>query len=345
MSVLLFTPLDAMPSARADEDRWIWQRFRHHSRTFSLAARLLPQAVRLPVATLYLFCRRVDTLADERPLKASPAHALAELRTLEEKLEATLSGCPPGGLLWERLHELDRTVGLRPQPLFELIDGARWDLSGRGIADEADLLAYSNLVGGSVGAMVLPFLVEEKDGRAELETAARTLGIAMQITNVVRDVGEDVRELGRIYLPRAWMAEYGCSAEALHVDVAPIGATGGPAAARRARTNGHRNGSENGPAPPPLPEGYPALLEHAMNAAEERYLHSFAGIEALPLRVRLSIRAAARMYREILNEVRALRYDNLRRRAFAPLPRKLGLLAFDGYARRKARLLARHASA
>ena len=344
MSVLLFTPFDAMPSARADEDRRIWQRFRHHSRTFSLAARLLPRTVRLPVATLYLFCRRVDTLADERPLEIGSARALAELRTLEEQLEATLSGRPPAGLLWRRLHELDGSFGLAPQPLFELIDGARWDFSGRGIADEADLVAYSNLVGGSVGAMLLPFLVKEKSRCAELEASARTLGIAMQITNIVRDVGEDARELERVYLPRTWMAEHACPEDALFVDVAPMGATGGAAAGRLARSP-RSNGSRNGHTPAALPEGYPALLERTMNAAEERYLHGFEGIDALPLRARLGIRAAARMYREILNEVRALGYNNLYRRAFAPLPRKLGFLAFDGYARRKARLLARHAAA
>lgn len=322
--------------ARADdEDRHIWQRFRFHSRTFSLAAWLLPPAMQLPVATLYLFCRRVDTLADERPLQTSAADALSAIHDVRRRLEATLAGHPPSGsALWKRLYEVHRAVELNPQPLHELIDGAVWDLEGRPIETAQDLIDYSNLVGGSIGAMMLPFLTEGAPARARLEPAARTLGIAMQITNIVRDVGEDARELGRVYLPSAWLRRHGLTREALLPGDAPVGATGGAAAA--ARTNGR--------APHPVPNGYPDLLEEAMNAAEARYLRSFSGIAALPLRARLSIRAAARMYRDIMNEVRAAGYDNLHRRAYVSLPRKLRLVVYDDYARRKARLLARHAA-
>lgn len=338
MSSALDAPCGTLPT-RAEEDRWIWQRFRHHSRTFSLAARLLPRAVRLPVATLYLFCRRVDTLADERPLQTSAADALAELHGVRRRLEATLAGHPPPGrLLWRRLHEVHRAVGLHPQPLHELIDGAVWDLEGRGIETTQDLIDYANLVGGSIGAMMLPFLAEGDADCARLEPAARTLGIAMQITNIIRDVGEDARELGRVYLPSAWLRAHGLSSQILFTGDAPVGATGGAAAAART------NGSAPPPASePPVPDGYPDLLEQAMNAAEARYLESFSGIDALPFRARAGIRAAARMYRDIMNEVRAGGYDNLRRRAYVPLPRKLRLVVHDDYARRKARLLACHA--
>jgi phytoene synthase len=75
-----------------------------------------------------------------------------------------------------------------------------------------------------------------------------------------------------------------------------------------------------------------------MQAAEERYEESFDGIDALPWKMRFGIRAAARMYREIMNEVRANHYDNLNRRAYVSFRRKCFLSVVDTYNRRKKRL-------
>lgn len=297
-------------SSRADEDRWIWQSFYHHSRTFSLAARLLPRAVQMPIATLYLFCRRVDTIADQRVITVGADRALDEVHSLKDRLDATLAGCPPDDdVLWRRLAEVHATYSLDRGPLYELINGAIWDLEGRPVETFDDLVKYSNLVGGSVGAMMLPFLIADPAQRAALEPPARSLGIAMQITNILRDVGDDLRRLGRVYLPHNWLDRHTLTANDL---IAPS-----------------------------LPDGYPSLLERTMETAETRYASSFSGIDALPFRVRIGIRSAARMYREIMNEVRALDYDNINHRAYVSLGRKLRLIVHDNYARRKARLLAR----
>lgn len=298
-----------MPTAtldtRDDEDQWIWESFRYHSRTFSLAARFLPRSVQMPIATLYLFCRRVDSIADQRVLEVGPERALQEVESVRERLHNTLAGRPPSDeVLWRRLGEVHEQYDLDPDPLEELVEGAVWDLEGRPIQTVDDLIAYSNLVGGSVGAMMLPFLRE--DGHDDLERPARDLGIAMQITNIVRDVGEDVERLDRVYLPTEWMQAHDVSREAL--------------------TNGQ------------CPDGYSTLLERTMTLAEERYRQSYEGVAALPIRSRMGIRAAARMYREILNEVRANEYDNLTRRAYVSFGRKLLLVAYDNYDWRKARL-------
>jgi len=292
--------------SHADEDQRIWESFRQHSRTFSFAARLLPRKVQMPIATLYMFCRRVDSIADERVLEIGREAALSEVETVHRRLTSTLTGQPPDEFLWQRLADVHNRFDLQQGPLLELIDGARWDLEGRSVDTLDDLVAYSNLVGGSVGAMMLPFLLPDSDARG-LESAARTLGIAMQITNILRDVGEDARELDRVYLPSRWLSRY---------DIDPSGLTGGS-----------------------LPEAYPSLLEDVMEAAEERYEKSFAGIEALPWKMQIGIRAAARMYREILNEVRANNYDNLNRRAYVSFRRKCFLVILDRYEKRKQRLV------
>jgi len=292
---------------RADENQWIWESFQYHSRTFSLAARFLPRPVQMPIATLYLFCRRVDSIADQRVLEVGPERALDEVAEVRDRLDDTLAGQPPTDeVLWRRLAEVHDRYGLDRAPLVELIDGAVWDLEDRPVETEADLIAYSNLVGGSVGAMMLPFLSD--DDHSDLEPAARKLGIAMQITNIVRDVGEDIDELDRVYLPSAWMQTHNVPREAL--------------------VNGRR-------AP-----GYRDLLERAMSVAEQHYRDSYDGVAALPFRTRVGIRAAARMYREILNEVRANEYDNLNQRAYVSFSRKLLLVAYDNYDWRKARLRA-----
>lgn len=296
------------PQTRATEDQEIWAAFHHHSRTFSLAARFLPRAVQMPIATLYLFCRRVDTIADDRILEVGASAALDEVHDVKHRLDDTLAGSPPNDeVLWPRLAEVHETYDLARGPLYELIDGAIWDLTGREVETPDDLVDYSNLVGGSVGAMMLPFLADA-DAHDALESAARDLGIAMQITNITRDVGEDIRRLDRVYLPSAWMDDYGITRQDL-LDGTPTPA-------------------------------YQRLMEAMMDMAETRYESGFAGIGSLPRRMRVGIRGAARMYREIMNEVRANEYDNLTNRAYASFGRKLVRVIYDGYARRK-RMLSR----
>ncbi len=74
--------------------------------------------------------------------------------------------------------------------------------------DEADLLRYCELVGGTVGAMMLPFLTSPDTDRTALDADARALGVAMQLANILRDVGEDRRVLGRCYVPATLLARF-----------------------------------------------------------------------------------------------------------------------------------------
>lgn len=287
-------------------DTHVWEAFRYHSRTFSMAARLLPRRVQMPIATLYLFCRRVDTLADQEVLAIGPDAALEEADLLRHKLGRTLAGHPPEAFLWQQLARVHEEFALVPEALFELLDGAEWDLRGRTVRTKTDLLHYSNLVGGSVGVMMLPFLVRERADVERLEASARRMGIAMQLTNILRDVGEDMQTLERVYLPLAWI-----EAQELPLQTLQKGQ---------------------------VAAGYPSLLEAVMEEAEQRYASCMADIGALPFQVRVGIRAAGRMYREIINEVRARNYDNLTQRAYVPFWRKAALVVRDSYARRKTRV-------
>jgi len=291
---------------RIETDQHVWEAFRYHSRTFSMAARLLPRHVQMPIATLYLFCRRVDELADHEVLTIGVDAALEETDLLRHKLDRTLNGYPPDAFLWQQLASVHEEFALVPDALFELLDGAEWDLRERVVHTRDDLIHYSNLVGGSVGVMMLPFLVRDRRHVEQLEPSARNMGIAMQLTNILRDVGEDLHTLQRVYLPAEWVA-----AQELSHDTLATGA---------------------------VPAGYPPLLEAIMHEAEALYAESLRDLDALPLQVRTGIRSAARMYREIMNEVRARRYDNLTQRAYVPFWRKAALILRDGYTRRKKKL-------
>ncbi len=295
---------------RAWEDAHIWNVFRYYSRTFSFAARLLPGPMRMPIATLYFYCRTIDNMADSATNAAARETALRELATARKALDDTFAGHPPAnGLIWRRLAELHERHTLHLPPLYELIDGAEWDLRGIHIQTEDDLIRYANLVAGSIGAMMLPFLIDDRSDLPRLEAPARDLGIAMQITNVLRDVGEDARELGRVYLPQTALEQFGCAG----ADFSRLMA----------------------------PEGYPELMEYMMEMAERYFVSGKAGIGALNRSVRPGIEAAARIYREILNEIRRRDYDNLSGRAYTSRAKKMQLLVFDTYERRKRRLMGR----
>lgn len=284
----------------------IWQEFNQHSKSFSFATRLLPRPVQYPISVLYYYCRFIDTIADEKAPVIGKKAALQELLKTEEALKETLSGNPPDGILWMHLAKINQKYPLNQEAMLELIEGARWDLTEKQINNEADLLHYCNLVGGCVGVMMLPFLVKNPADIPRLTPTARALGNAFQITNILRDVGEDLQTLGRIYLPQSLCKQYGINVSFLESKK--------------------------------VYHGYPDLLEHLMEKAESLYKYSFEGIHALHFQARLGITIATRIYREIQNEVRMNRYNNLTKRAFVPQWRKAQLLFTNPYYKRKTML-------
>ena len=104
--------------SQTDDDQWIWESFRYHSRTFSLAAYLLPRSVQMSVATLYLYCRRVDSIADQRVLEVGPERALQEVKQVRDRLDDTLAGRPPSDtVLWDRLADVHEQASLPREPM------------------------------------------------------------------------------------------------------------------------------------------------------------------------------------------------------------------------------------
>jgi phytoene synthase len=259
---------------------------RNGSKSFAAASRLLPRRVRLPATVLYAFCRVADDLID-----ADPGATEASVDALRERLRRVYAGRPDDDPVDRALAvvvERERVPIALPEALLE---GLGWDAAGRRYETLDDLYAYAARVAGTVGAMMTVVM-----GSRSKDVLARAcdLGVAMQLTNISRDVGEDAR-LGRIYLPLAWMREAG---------VDPDGWLSRPVADARTR----------------------AVVARLLTAAEGLYEKADAGIAALPPDCRVAIRAASLIYSDIGQRIARAGFDSVTRRAFVPSSRKLWLV-------------------
>lgn len=270
--------------------------FGRHARTFRMAARLFPAEHARRVAGVYAYCRFTDDLVDDAPAALDPAalrHRLEAWRELSRR--AFERGDTGVRLLDEVLGDAARS-GVDWSYPEALLDGVAMDLEGTDYATWEELDRYTFAVAGSVGGWLCQlFAVREP----EMLERAHALGHAMQLTNILRDVGEDL-ERGRVYLPLDLLEAHGFSAPAL-------------AWARAGRG--------------PLPLSYGRAMEELIARAEERYEEAWPGIATLPSWFRRPVAAAAAAYRGIHREVRANGYDNLRMRAHTSVARKLGLSA------------------
>jgi phytoene synthase len=256
------------------------------SRSFYAASLLLPRRVRNPATALYAFCREADDAID---LGDDPAAALANLYN---RLDAAYEGEPyPSSVdraFAATIEEFDIPKALPAA----LIEGLAWDSQGRRYETFADLLDYAARVAGSVGVMMAVLM-----GVRDHETLARAsdLGVAMQLTNIARDVGEDARA-GRLFLPQAWLHD------------ADIDETAFIAA-------------------PLFTKELGGLVQKLLNEAKQLYARASSGIARLPPDCRVGISAARKIYAAIGQEIAGSGYDSVSTRAHVAGARKLWLAA------------------
>jgi phytoene synthase len=258
---------------------------RQGSRSFYMASLLLPRRVRKPAYAIYAFCRISDDAVDEPGAKADA------VATLSARLGRAYAGTPDDTPCDRALAATVKTFDI-PRALPEaLLEGLAWDGEGRRFATLSDLYGYAARVASAVGAM-MTVLMGVRDQR--VLARACDLGVAMQLTNIARDVGEDARN-GRVYLPLTWLEEMG---------IDPDGFVGEPF----------------------FDDRIAHLTARLIDLADHLYARSASGINGLPLSCRPAIHAARLIYREIGEEVRRAGYDSLSRRAVVPDRRKLALL-------------------
>jgi phytoene synthase len=240
--------------------------------------------VRRPATALYAFCRVADDAID---LGDDPVAALA---LLNRRLDAAYAGAPLPAPV-DRAFAATIAAHAIPRALpAALIEGLAWDSQGRRYENFAGLLDYAARVAGAVGVMMaLVMGVREPAGLAR----AADLGVAMQLTNIARDVGEDARA-GRLFLPLDWLAAAGVDA--------------GQFIAR-----------------PEFSAALGSVVKRLLDEADALYARALGGIGRLPRDCRAGIAAARRIYAAIGGQVAAAGYDSINRRARVAGAPKLGL--------------------
>jgi phytoene synthase len=244
------------------------------SLSFHAASRCLPGRVRDPALALYAFCRVADDEVDEGQDKAS-----AVLR-LRDRLDLIYDGRPRNAPADRAFAEVVGEFEM-PRTLPEaLLEGLAWDSLGRRYQTLSELYGYSARVASSVGAMMCVLMrVRSADALAR----ACDLGLAMQLTNIARDVGEDARA-GRLFLPLDWLAREGVDPEQF------LAAPTATPAIRR-------------------------CVAQLLDQADRLYIRAGSGVACLPRDCRAGIYAAGSIYSAIGAEIARQGHDSVSRRA------------------------------
>lgn len=260
------------------------------AKSFYFASRFLPVDKRRAVFALYDYCRHADNLVDERG--GRPAGLVRqELRRLGETVRGMHAGAPPADPRWLALFDTLQRAPVPLAPLLELLDGVATDLERVVMPDFAALYRYCRQVAGGVGLMLGPVLGACRGGFDHLGVG---LGVAMQLTNVLRDISEDL-DADRVYLPADELAAWGLSRADLE--------------ARRLT---------------------PALREFLVFQVRRARQYFDAADPVVPLfpddGSRLTVRLLQRTYAGILDQIEERGYDVFRGRAYVPFRRKLAIL-------------------
>jgi phytoene synthase len=275
-----------MAELRKDDLEACRNLLRHGSKSFFAASLTLPGRVRAPATVVYAMCRVLDDEVDRDGASADVVQALGE------RLERAYSGRPDQSPIDRAFSVVVQREAL-PRAIFDaLLEGFAWDLEGRTYETIDDTLDYCVRVAGTVGVCMSALM-----GRREALTLERAcdLGIAMQLTNIARDIGEDAKR-GRIYLPRTWLREAGIDPEIWLA--APVASD-----AMRATT------------------------KRLLDLAKTHYDRADAGIGALPVDCRPAIRAARLIYSQIGLKIEQNDYDSVGQRAVVSGWEKARLLA------------------
>jgi 15-cis-phytoene synthase len=256
------------------------------SRTFHAASKVLPRKVSDPAIALYAFCRMADDAVD---LGNDRAAAVARLR---DRLDRAYRGQPMDFAADRAFADVVKKFCI-PRELPEaLLEGLAWDVEVRRYDTLQDLTAYAARVAGAVGAMMTLVMGQRAP---EIVARACDLGVAMQFTNIARDVGEDARA-GRLYLPLSWLRDAGIDPDLWLAN-------------------------------PAFTPEIAAIVQRLLEAADVLYARATLGIANLPIGCRPGIYAARALYAEIGRELERGGLDSVSKRAVVSTNRKLAVLA------------------
>jgi 15-cis-phytoene synthase len=281
--MLLSSPETSLADAR--DHAACREAIRMGSRTFFAASMLLPGSVRQHAFGLYAFCRLSDDAID------LAGGSFAALERLRDRLIRACDRRPLPFAADRAMAEIIRQFAIPRCVPEALLDGLEWDVRGRRYDDLPQLLDYAARVAGTVGVMMTLIMGVREPGAL---ARACDLGVAMQLTNIARDVGEDARA-GRLYLPLNWLRGEG-------IDPAAFVAN------------------------PILTPQLQRVIARLLAEADRLYARAQAGMAELPAICRPAILAAALLYAEIGRRLESLSLDSIGHRARVPGSRKVRIL-------------------
>lgn len=240
---------------------------RHEARNFSYGIRLLPPTRRRAMSAVYAMARRIDDIGDgDQPAQARSAALAAVTETLHH-----LDRVDDEDPVLMALADAARTLPLPLAAFDDLVDGCQADVDGRSYQDFADVVDYCRMVAGSIGRLSVGVYAPPDLDRAM--PLADSLGVALQLTNILRDLRED-RLAGRVYLPQQDLDRFGCT---LELDA---------------------RGSITDP-----PQRFAALVRFQAARAQRWYDEGLALLVLLDRRSAACTAAMAGIYRQLLNAV------------------------------------------
>jgi phytoene synthase len=265
---------------------------KQYAKTFYFGTKFFEEEKRRAVWAVYAWCRRTDDIVD-KPRKEMNS-LRSELAEWGQRTEDCWSGRAHDLIDLALVDTIQKYPDLSIKPFEDMIKGMVMDLDQNRFETFEELYVYCYRVAGTVGLMMMPIMGTAPGATFEqaLEPAL-ALGVALQLTNILRDVGED-RVRQRIYLPQEDLRRFGVSEAALLKGVKD--------------------------------EKYVALLKFQIERAREWYRRAEDGIPMLSKDAQLPIRASLDMYSTILDKIEDNRYDNFNKRAYTSKLEKLAML-------------------
>jgi phytoene synthase len=277
-----------------------------YAKTFYLATRAMPENQARATWAIYAWCRRVDELVDGPDVNPDPEVQKAGLSEWMTRLDNMWEGdrYALAGLEHYDIAFADMIKsfeGAEIEPYRDMVRGMLMDVSDKVTYESWDeLYLYCYRVASTVGLMTMPVMGTAKGvTMEEARDPAVALGIALQITNILRDVGEDARDRGRIYLPEEDLRRFGVSSEFI--------------------LDRSVNGGD-------YDDKYRELIKFEIARAREYYAQAEKGIELLAPSAQLPVAVAMELYREILNKIELNDYDNLSKRAYLTAQEKFQMV-------------------
>ena len=282
---------------KAEENRVAFEYARritaYYSKSFYFSTRMLPKEKRWATYALYGFCRHCDNLIDT-PRQRTKIEIVREMQLLTEELQVAYNTGESQHPIIRAFILVAKTYGIPIEYPLDLLKGVAMDVQQTRYQTFDELSLFCYRVAAVVGLM-MTYVLGYKDERAF--DYAKQLGIAMQLTNILRDIKED-KDMGRIYLPQKDMVRFGVSEQDI----------------LKEKITPHLK----------------ALMKFQIERADHYYAEAVSGISLLETESQYAIYSAAKIYRGILRKIEDQDYNPFLGRVFVPSSQKIGILLHEG---------------